>query len=332
MIFFTNFFLYIRQLWISRASFDPWDNRKLFGLINLCELRCASFRHSAGLHARVTFDGAACRLGDLETFMMYWCFWSWSCCTDCAACSCVAKEEWMRKMSCSWWKPDEIATVDVTCNTPDDSTCFTSKKMTMQFLSRARPWAKRVVCAFRACEHTVLNTCVLWVGVLSTPPVDFLEFLPRNRNCATKLKLNRLPAGFPVALCQMSVLHCKALLQCYGKLWSLSKRQSRPVTILANIVLCQRISVSFLCIPSCENRRMAPMCVLPCLLKHLLRLEKHSVFSDAPCLSDKAKDWSKVEIRLLDRCRIPLALQISSATATNDPDFCKGIAIRRSTS
>ena len=42
-------------------------------------------------------------------------------------------------------------------------------------------WAKRVVCAFRACEQTVLLRCMLWVGVLATPPVDFLEFLPRNR-------------------------------------------------------------------------------------------------------------------------------------------------------
>ena len=28
---------------------------------------------------------------------------------------------------------------------------------------------------------------------------------------------------------------------------------------LANVVLCQRISVSFLCIPSCENRRLTSM-------------------------------------------------------------------------
>ena len=37
-------------------------------------------------------------------------------------------------------------------------------------------------CAFRACEQTVLHRCALWVGVLSTHPVDFLEFFPRNRN------------------------------------------------------------------------------------------------------------------------------------------------------
>ena len=27
-------------------------------------MSCACFRHSAGFHARVTLDGAACRLGD----------------------------------------------------------------------------------------------------------------------------------------------------------------------------------------------------------------------------------------------------------------------------
>ena len=36
--------------------------------------------------------------------------------------------------------------------------------------------------AFRACEQTVLHRCVLCVGVLSAPPVDFLEFFPGNRN------------------------------------------------------------------------------------------------------------------------------------------------------
>ena len=51
----------------------------------------------------------------------------------------------------------------------------------------ARRWhcnsrVKRIVCAFRACEQTVPLKCVLSVGVLSTPSVDFLEFLPENRN------------------------------------------------------------------------------------------------------------------------------------------------------
>ena len=32
---------------------------------NLWELSCAGFRHSAGFHARVILDGAACRLGEL---------------------------------------------------------------------------------------------------------------------------------------------------------------------------------------------------------------------------------------------------------------------------
>ena len=32
---------------------------------NLSELSCAGFRHTAGFHARVILDGAACRLGEL---------------------------------------------------------------------------------------------------------------------------------------------------------------------------------------------------------------------------------------------------------------------------
>ena len=31
---------------------------------NLWRMLCAGFRHSAGFHARVILDGAACRLGD----------------------------------------------------------------------------------------------------------------------------------------------------------------------------------------------------------------------------------------------------------------------------
>ena len=42
------------------------NSRKLFGLINLWRMFCAGFRHSAGFHARVVLDGAACRLGVLE--------------------------------------------------------------------------------------------------------------------------------------------------------------------------------------------------------------------------------------------------------------------------
>ena len=41
------------------------DGRKFFRLINLWELLCAGFRHSAGLHASVILDGATCRLSEL---------------------------------------------------------------------------------------------------------------------------------------------------------------------------------------------------------------------------------------------------------------------------
>ena len=41
----------------SRQSQALWAH-------NLWELSCAGFRHSAGFHARVILDGAACRLGE----------------------------------------------------------------------------------------------------------------------------------------------------------------------------------------------------------------------------------------------------------------------------
>ena len=41
----------------------------------------------------------------------------------------------------------------------------------------------RTWCAFHVCEQTVLHRCVLWVDVLSTLPVDFLEFFPGIRIC-----------------------------------------------------------------------------------------------------------------------------------------------------
>ena len=47
--------LFSRSLRQSQAL---WDH-------NLWRMVCAGFRHSAGFHARVVVDGAACRLGGL---------------------------------------------------------------------------------------------------------------------------------------------------------------------------------------------------------------------------------------------------------------------------
>ena len=79
----------------------------------------------------------------------------------------------------------------------------------------------------------------------------------------------------------------------FGVLWPFSSRSCivvfqercdrKNMTSFSPIsCFCQRISVFFLCIPSWENRRMAPVLWLSCFLKHLLRLEKHHL-SDAPC-------------------------------------------------
>ena len=45
-------------------------------------------------------------------------------------------------------------------------------------------------------------------------------------------------------------------------------------------------------------------------------------------LDDKARDGSKVAMGLLGCCRTPLVLQISRATAINDPDIRKAILIK----
>ena len=41
---------------------------------DLWRMYSAGFHHSAGFHARVVLDGAACRLGDPWELMMYWVF------------------------------------------------------------------------------------------------------------------------------------------------------------------------------------------------------------------------------------------------------------------
>ena len=222
--------------------------------------------------------------------------------------------------------------------------------MTMQLLSQAH-W----VCGAR-CDQTVLHRCVLCVGVLSTPSVDFLEFLTGNRNhhhlsddvehhelqlvchcvsfATAMLKMKMLPAGFPVALCSTAIqfsdrhsnrsffilrivdllvdvadvldvpvseivafapserlalksfvlVHRQILVaveEAFGahqhsdeesnvwrsatvqfNSWKVVSFKSDAIEkhdfFFANIVLCQRISVFFLCIPSWENCRMAP--------------------------------------------------------------------------
>ena len=58
--------------------------------------------------------------------------------------------------------------------------------------------------------------------------------------------------------------------------------------------------------------------------------------SDRPCFGlsvrilpyDKAINRITIEVVLFKCCRTSIVLQISSATATNNPNFCKGIAVR----
>ena len=56
------------------------------------ELWCAGFRHSAGFHARVILDGAACRLRELgDVHDVLGVLGVALVVTDCAACSCVVE-------------------------------------------------------------------------------------------------------------------------------------------------------------------------------------------------------------------------------------------------
>ena len=106
--------------------------------------------------------------------------------------------------------------------------------------------------------------------------------------------------------------------------------------LFANIVLRQWLSVSLLFVPPWKDCRMIAMFTLSCFLGHLLRLvEHHLSFRDIMfwsstgiLLHDKAKDWSKIAIGLPECCRTPRVLQISTATAINDPDFGENIAIK----
>ena len=120
-------------------------------------------------------------------------------CTECSRCVVrqIGEEE-----ECSWRKVRERTTVDETCDTPDDDTYFGHTNACKSRLVLNLSLPKRIECAVRACDQTVLHRCVLWVGVLSTHPVDFLEFLPGNRNhhhLSDVVYIFSLPSSF---LCQ----------------------------------------------------------------------------------------------------------------------------------
>ena len=117
---------------------------------------------------------------------------------------------------------------------------------------------------------------------------------------------------------------------------SRAMRSKSIKSFLSNIMLRQWLSVSFLFVPPWKYRRMVAMFSLSCFLLHLLRPVEHDLSfrwavlcsSTGILLNDQARDWRIVAISLLGCCRTPLVLQISPATAINDPDFRKGIAMR----
>ena len=74
------------------------------------QLLCGCFCHSAGLRAKVTLDGAACRLCGLGGVR------------DVLGVLVVWKEKEVKKRKCSWKKARERTTMDETRDTPDDLT------------------------------------------------------------------------------------------------------------------------------------------------------------------------------------------------------------------
>ena len=94
-----------KKLRSLRQSQVLWDH-------NLWEFRCAGFRHSTSLHARVILDVATCRLSELGdvrdvlSVLGVWC------------------ERQVKKRKCSWKKARERTTKDETRVTPDDNTYF----------------------------------------------------------------------------------------------------------------------------------------------------------------------------------------------------------------
>ena len=115
---------------------------------------------------------------------------------------------------CSWYEASATATKgDTSADQMTDS--FQAHKDVVQFLSQARE------------DCPALYVQCFWVYCLH-PSVDFLEFFPRNRNhhhfsddvgchelsfaiaksATAKLKMKMLPAGFPVALCDIAIQSC----------------------------------------------------------------------------------------------------------------------------
>ena len=91
-------------------------------------------------------------------------------------------------------------------------------------LELGRPWAKRVMCVPRLWSNCTAQMCN--VSGCPAPPVDFLDFLPGNRNhhhfsddvgchelqlvchcevCHCEVEDETLPAGFTVALCSTAI-------------------------------------------------------------------------------------------------------------------------------
>ena len=120
---------------------------------------------------------------------------------------------------CSWRTASERATKGETC-AEQMTDSFQAHKDVMQLLSQARAMrsalVKRLYCA----------VCAVFMGVLSTLLVDFLEFLPGNRNhhhfsdadgchelqlacrcesCHCHVEDEDAADGFPVALCSTTI-------------------------------------------------------------------------------------------------------------------------------
>ena len=141
-----DFVDFLLQLFLVHHTIDMDLQNKLRSLRqaqvlwaqNLWKLWCAGFRHSAGLHVRVTPQGAACRLNG-----------AWRCagCTECSQCvvGYIGEEdEWQVRQPRMGHGSHQITTL-ISAHKDDNA-----------IIEPSAP-----VCALRACEQTVLHKCVL---------------------------------------------------------------------------------------------------------------------------------------------------------------------------
>ena len=192
----------------------------------------------------------------------------------------------------------------------------------------------------------------MWVGVLSTLLVDFLELLQGNQNHHPFIRWSEI-VEFPPNERPCSLRHCFNGTANSGRCWrgffeAHQHSNEEPMFgvlqpfsfrncivmhdfLFAKIVLRQWLTVSFFFAPPWKYRRMVSVCSLSRFLLHVLRFVEHPT----PVCQRRQFFWQNQGL-MQNRnwsvyykcCKTPLVLQISPATAMNDPDLRERIAIK----